>query len=154
MRLPVWNRPMVQRMSPSQTRATILLKVPAQLRSACVNGSPKRCCGGRNSSPTIRATPASTSTSPTPSPPRASPPWRTDADPTRRVHRGQPEGDPEAVPVEVQPAGRGARRDLPAAVRLLRADLVHDLPERARPRLPPPHEQECPRGRGQGAAVH
>ena len=45
-------------------------------------------------------------------------------------HRGQRQGDREDLSVELQPARRRAGRDLPAALRLLRADLVHDLSQR------------------------
>ena len=72
----------------------------------------------------------------------------------RRCHRGEREGERQALPLDLQPACRGAGGDLPAALRLLRADLLDDLSQRAGAGLPAPHQEERAPGRGQGPAVH
>ena len=48
-------------------------------------------------------------------------------------------------PSGLQPAGRGARRHLPDAARLLRADLLDDVSQRPRPRLPAAEPASRPR---------
>ena len=79
-----------------------------------------------------------------------------DASPGRagNRHRGQHQGVREDLSVELQPGGRGAGEHLPAAARLLRADLLDDVSERACPGLPQADGPQSAGGGSQGPPVH
>ena len=63
-------------------------------------------------------------------------------------HRGKRQGDRENLSLQFQPGRRGIGRDLPAALRLFRADLLDHLSQRAGLGLPAAEQaRTCPRSR-------
>ena len=71
-----------------------------------------------------------------------------------RGDRGERPLDRQDLSVELQPGRRRARRHLSDAVRLFRADVVDDVPQRPGPRLSPPHEEERPAVEAKARRVH